>query len=91
MNVTQSCNADSPSIVSGLRSMMYSPFAILIAWLLALANPKFSLFSMKVTCGNLSLRKAMESSLLLLSATMISCEMPSPAFSMERMHCQGKI
>jgi hypothetical protein len=62
---------------------MYSPFAIATAWLLALENPLFSVFCIRITSGNLWATKAGLSSCELLSTTMISLYIPFSALATE--------
>ena len=76
--------------MSGLRNKIYLPFAEHRAALFAFAKPKFSLFQMKLTVLNFSLKKSLLSSVELLSATNISASIFCIAFSTEHRHCSKK-
>ena len=71
-NFIHSVKVSSWTTVSGLRSRMYLASDILIAWLFAIENPTFSVFSMSLTQGNLVFTISVVPSTEILSTTHTS-------------------
>jgi hypothetical protein len=77
-------------MVSGFKSNTYSPAAILMAWLLATANPVFTELHINLIVGNFSLTSATLPSTELLSTTKTSASISFIEFKTEYKHCSKK-
>lgn len=83
-------NVSDSTTVSGFSNSIYSPFACLIAWLLAFEKPTLPVFAIQRTSGNFSFSIFTEPSTEALSTTNISVSMPWLAVITECRHCSRK-